>query len=81
MGGTLEFAQFIEWVFYGVVSGGVIIAVKILGDMTDSINQLNIKMAILIEKTSNHETELMKSHEVATDFNKRLLVIESLIKQ
>ena len=56
----LEYSQIVTWVFYAmatVIGGGVL---NILRKLTSSVEELNIKMAVLIEKTAYHEKELEK---------------------
>lgn len=51
----MEFKQFIEWVFYGVIGGSSIYGVKILASLKNSVDELNKQVAIIIEKTTWHE--------------------------
>lgn len=45
------FNDFVYWAFLAIISGGVIFAAKSLLD-------LNIKIAVIIEKISNHESRI-----------------------
>lgn len=51
----MNFTDFIQWVFYGVVGGSAVYGVSILSHLKNSIDDLNIKMAKLIEKNDWHE--------------------------
>lgn len=53
---NMDFEGFKEWVFLGLLSGGV----YILWTLKLSIEDLNIKMAVIIERTSNHEKRIEK---------------------
>lgn len=53
-----NFAQFIQWGFYGMISGALVYAVRILSDLEKSVEGLNIKIATVIERTSNHEKQI-----------------------
>lgn len=59
---TMDFTMFVEWGFYGIISLSVMIGVKILSQLKNSINSLNIQVARILEKSSWHEKELMR-HE------------------
>ena len=56
----MKFEDFIYWFFLGVVSGGVILITQILKGINDNLSDMNIKMAIILEKTAYHERELTK---------------------
>lgn len=59
----MEFAKFVEWAFYGVVGGCSIMGVRVL-------SELNIKIAVIIEKVSSHEKRLDKHEEQIEILNK-----------
>jgi hypothetical protein len=59
----MEFVKFVEWAFYGIVSGCAIYLVTILSSIKDSIDKLNINMAVIIEKTHYHEKRIEKLEE------------------
>jgi hypothetical protein len=50
----MDFNEFKEWAFLGLLSGGV----YILYTLKQAIDDLNIKMAVIIEKTGNHERRI-----------------------
>lgn len=56
----MDFSKFIEWAFLGIISGSAIYAVGILGSLRNSVNELNNKIATVIEKTAWHEKWLEK---------------------
>lgn len=56
----LEFKDFVQWVFYALLSGCAIYLTTILSGLKLSVDELNIKMATIIEKTSNHERRIEK---------------------
>jgi len=51
----VEFTQFVQWVFYGVIGSATVYGVSILASLKNSINELNKQIAIVIEKTTWHE--------------------------
>jgi hypothetical protein len=52
----MDFGAFKEWVFLSLLSSGV----YILYTLKLSVEDLNIKMAVIIERTSNHEKRIEK---------------------
>jgi hypothetical protein len=58
----LEFTNFVQWAFYAVMTGAVTISVSILAKLYTSIEHLNQKIAIIIEKTSWHE-KVIEDHD------------------
>ena len=52
----MEFSAFIQWGFLGLLSG----AVAILYKMAQSMNELNIKLAVFVERVDNHQDQLSK---------------------
>lgn len=54
----MEFNNFVEWVFYALLSGAVIYGVGILKGLKNAVETLNVSVATIIEKTSWHEKEL-----------------------
>jgi hypothetical protein len=66
----MKFEDFIYWTFLGVVSGGVILTTQILKSINRNLSDMNVKMAIILEKTANHERELQR-------LDYRLAVVET----
>lgn len=62
----MEFKDFVQWSFYGLISGCSIYLTSILSGLKTSVDELNIKMATIIEKTSNHERRIEKLEDKAT---------------
>ena len=59
----MDFAKFIEWSFYGIIGFSALFAVSILANIKTSINELNSRIAVIIEKTAWHEKWLEKHDE------------------
>lgn len=59
----MDFAKFIEWSFYGVVSGACVYGVSILAKLNESVKTLNEHVAVIIEKTAWHE-KWLERHEL-----------------
>lgn len=56
----MEFSNFLTWGFTGLLSGILVYAVKVLTDIKKSVEELNERMATIIEKTFWHEKEMEK---------------------
>jgi hypothetical protein len=65
----MQFDSFLSWGFTGLISGILIYGVKVLQDIKSSVEQLNERMATIIEKTQWHEKEMER-------LNSRISVIE-----
>jgi len=50
----VEFNEFIQWAFLGVVTGGV----WILYQMKSSMNELNTNLAVIVERLEHHQEKL-----------------------
>ena len=62
----MEFNQFVMWAFLGLLSGSIVYFASILKDVKDSLLDLNVKLAVILEKSVHHEKRLDK-HEVMID--------------
>lgn len=60
----MDFTQFVSWVFYGVVGTCAIYIAK-------SINELNIQVAVLIEKHDHTTDEIADIKSRIKDLEKR----------
>ena len=58
-----EFPQFVQWSFELIVSGGIVYGVAVLGGLKKSIEELNVKMAQVIERMTHHEKAIDKHDE------------------
>jgi hypothetical protein len=56
----MEWQQFAEWMFYGVLGFCAVYLARTMELMRRSIERLNIKIAVVIEKTTNHEKRITK---------------------
>lgn len=54
----MQFSQFVEWGFLGLLTCGI----YILWDMKRTIADLNTHIVVIIEKVSRHEKEI-ESHD------------------
>lgn len=52
------FADFMQWGFYSLIAGAIIIGVKLLGELNNSVNGLNTRIAVLIERMAWHDEKL-----------------------
>lgn len=54
----MNFQIFVEWVFYGIVGGSCVYGVAILWHLKNSIDNLNLQVATIIEKSNWFQKEL-----------------------
>lgn len=73
----MEFSHFIEWGFYGVISGGVIYGVSILAALKASIDSLNASMSALVEKSEWIEKTLDRHESKLSDLEVKVLVLNT----
>lgn len=59
----MNFTQFIEWVFYGVIGFAAFRMVGILDQLQASVESLNVKIAVIIERSDNHEKRIERLEE------------------
>lgn len=55
-----QFQDFVYWAFCGVLGFCMPSLVVLMTFLVRSINELNLKMAIIVERTANHETRISK---------------------
>lgn len=55
----MDFAAFKDWALLGLMTCGV----YILWDLKGSIDKLNVKIAVVIERMNNHEKRIDKLEE------------------
>lgn len=53
-----SFQDFIDVAFYGLVTGGLALAVVTLRQLSKSTMQLNEKIAVVIERLTNHDIRI-----------------------
>lgn len=46
---------FVDKAFYAIITGVAVYAIRFLERLTNSVNELNIKVAQVLEKISEHE--------------------------
>lgn len=59
----MDFIAFKDWAFLGILSGGICAGCYILWELKKSVDALNIQIAIIIERTDNHEKRIEKLEE------------------
>lgn len=61
-----QFSEFIQWGFYSVLTGCAIYLTAILNGLKGSVDELNVKMATIIERVSHHEKRIEKLEDKIT---------------
>lgn len=69
----MQFSEFLTWGFTGLISGILIYGVKVLQDIKSSVEQLNERMATIIEKTQWHEKEMERLNGRINSIEMRVL--------
>lgn len=59
----MEFSDFVQWVFYGVIASGLLIGIRTLNELKDSVVSLNITMAKVVLQQEWHAKALEKHDE------------------
>lgn len=75
----MENLDLAEIIFKIVMGFSIPYAVKSLSEIRKSIEQLNTRMAVLIEKDLNKDRELEEQNEILKDQVKRMTEIEKKI--
>lgn len=55
---TTTFSDFTDRILWALLTGAIIIAVNLLKEISSSINQLNERMAVVVEKVTGHEKRI-----------------------
>ncbi len=68
----MDFIQFKDWIMLGLLGGLVYViwdsqrnGIQVLQQIRESINELTIKLAVVIEKTENHEKRIERLEDNA----------------
>lgn len=59
----MEFSNFIQFAFYAVAGGSIPFLITILKDLSNSVNELNKNVAVMIKTQENHQKSIDR-HEV-----------------
>lgn len=58
-----RFNKFMDWIFYAALTFAASRVVGSIDSINASVSELNVKMGIVVEKTSNHELQLQKQDD------------------
>lgn len=59
--------ELIRWAFQGIATGAIVYGVKEMGRLRESIEKLNVSVAVVIEKVAGHEKILDRHDERILD--------------
>lgn len=58
----MQFPEFVEWVFYGLIGGAAYLASGSLKKIQESIESMSKHLAQVVEKIAWHEREIERHH-------------------
>lgn len=67
-----EHQLFIEWGFKALLAGGLTYGLALIGRLTNSIEALNVKIAVLIERTDTHSKTIERHDERITEIERKV---------
>lgn len=67
----MDFSKFIEWAFQALVVGIAAYGVGVLSSLKNSVNELNNKIATIIEKVTWHEKWLERHDDEITNLREK----------
>jgi hypothetical protein len=56
----MDFAAFKDWALLGLIAGGIWLLFDVLKKLLNSVELLNERVAVVIEKTNDHESRIEK---------------------
>lgn len=56
----IQWNEFAQWVFYGLVGFAAVYVARTMELLRRSVEKLNVRIAVVIEKTTNHEKRITK---------------------
>jgi hypothetical protein len=56
----MDFAAFKDWALLGLIAGGIWLLFDVLKKLLNSVELLNERVAVVIEKTNDHELRIEK---------------------
>lgn len=59
----MDFIEFAKYIFYGLMGGVASYGVYVLAKIQASIEELNVKVAVVISRSDSHEKRLDKLEE------------------
>lgn len=72
----IDFSGFASTVFYGLLAFLSIAIVKILSDLNKNVHELNISIAVVLERMGHNEKDLDEHDSRLTKHEKRLIKLE-----
>ncbi len=73
---SMDFQQFVEWMFYGLMSSTALYIASSIGKLKASVEHLNMAFATEIEKLSNVKQTLERIEKTVDRHSERLLELE-----
>jgi hypothetical protein len=74
-----QFSEFVSWVFYGLISFAFYRIDKNLGDVSKGVENLNLSVALEIQKNSAIKESIEEIKQKIREMNHRLVAVEVAI--
>lgn len=72
----MDFSQFVSWAFYGLIGFGFMRFDKIMRELKESIDQLNINLAVEIQKSTATKIVVDEIKDELKDLTARICSLE-----
>jgi hypothetical protein len=69
----VRFNDFVSWAFYALITGAIVLSASSLQTLTSGVTELNIKLAVIVERTETLTREV-------SEHNERIVQLEQLRK-
>jgi hypothetical protein len=67
-----EFQIFVDWAFKGMIGGALYLGLVSFKRMTEAVEALNVKIAVLIERTEHHAKTIERHDERISNIEKKV---------
>ena len=59
--------QFFDWAFKSIITGCIVYGVGVMSKLQASVENLNVNVAVVIERVANHEKEIERLERTKMD--------------
>ena len=68
----VDFTKFVEWAFLSILTGSVVWSAKFLAMISKSISQLNLQVALILERIATQQKEIDNQKSRIVDLEKEI---------